>query len=120
MKEKTPSGGVALDLVKVFDMVPYELVFDLFAHLGLPETMVRPLRGFYREVECRFAMGTTLGKRFRKTAGVFQGDPMSMIKVVGLTAVLAVAPANRLAGHFHDTYGQAKVASTWGPEIIRN
>ena len=69
-------AGIALDLVKFFDMVPFEQVFDLFEHLGLPLPLARALRGFYREVECRFAIGTTLGAVFRKTSGVFQGVPV--------------------------------------------
>ena len=72
-------------------MVPFEQVFDLFEHLGLPLPLARALRGFYREVECRFALGTTLGEVFRKTSGLFQGDPFSMMLILGLTAVWAEA-----------------------------
>ena len=84
-------AGIALDLVKFFDLVPYELLFSLFEHLGMPPEVLRALRGFYREVECRFALGEVLGRWFRKTSGLFQGDPFAMLLILGLTAVLALA-----------------------------
>ena len=64
---------------------------DCYFRLGMPEELVRALLGYYREVECRFAIGNTLGQVFRKTSGVFQGDPFSMLLILGLTAVWAEA-----------------------------
>ena len=62
-----------LDLVKAFDRVPRELLWELLAKFGVPAKLVRLLKALHRDVTVKFEVdGIT--HEIKCTIGVKQGD----------------------------------------------
>ena len=83
--------GVSIDFSKAFDRVPWEHVFELGKHAGLPEEILRPLRGMYASLRRHFRLGGMVGESFSSTNGILQGCPLSIILLNLLMQVWATA-----------------------------
>merc|ERR1712138_140843 len=78
-----------MGLQKAFELCPTEITMRLLEHTGMPKPIVKALRGFYSGIKCVFAHGGVVGEWFRKTAGLFQGCPWSMLAMSNMTTVWA-------------------------------
>ena len=74
-----PLFGFSLDFAKAFDRVPVDLVMHLGERAGLPQGLLRGLRGMYTQLERRFRVGRGVGTAFRSTNGIMQGCPLSVV-----------------------------------------
>ena len=62
-----------IDLVKAFDRVPRELLWDILSKFGVPEKLVRVLRALHHRVEVKFSI-CNITKTITCIIGVKQGD----------------------------------------------
>ena len=85
--DDTPVYLASFDYQKCFDRVPQEIMFQLVERLGLPDNMMRPIRGIYKKLGRRFKLPAGLGKEWFATNGILQGCPLSVIFLNALVAV---------------------------------
>jgi hypothetical protein len=50
-----------MDLVKAFDTIDRELMFQILSKFGIPESMIYVIRRLYDESEIKLSMGTEKG-----------------------------------------------------------
>eukprot|EP01063_Lacrimia_lanifica_P009520 TRINITY_DN164_c3_g1_i2.p1 TRINITY_DN164_c3_g1~~TRINITY_DN164_c3_g1_i2.p1 ORF type:complete len:1828 (+),score=137.10 TRINITY_DN164_c3_g1_i2:784-6267(+) len=82
-----PLNPACFDFAKCFDSVPVEVVFALAEELGMPETVRRPLMGVYDQLRRRYRVPGGVGEEFRASAGIVQGDALSVLLINLLLAV---------------------------------
>ena len=85
--DNTPIYLASFDYQKCFDRVPQEIMFRLVEQLGLPQNMMRPIRGMYKKLGRRFKLPAGLGQEWFATNGILQGCPLSVIFLNALVAV---------------------------------
>jgi len=73
-REHNPETWVLfLDLVKAFDMVPRELLWNTLERFGVPLKLISVLRAMHKSIEVLFEVDG-LKRRLSSTIGVKQGD----------------------------------------------
>ena len=74
---------------KCFDTLPTEISHGVLRELGMDERVVRPLEGFYEQLSSRLVLNGAVGRPGHRERGAFQGDPLAMLKLNGVSAPLA-------------------------------
>ena len=74
--------GLSTDVEKAFNMMKREPVFQVSAHLGLPERIIRPWRGFLARFRRRFQVHNQLSQAHLSNTGFPEGCPMSVTAMV--------------------------------------
>ena len=69
--------GAAVDFAKAFDNVPTAIGLAILRRMGLDVRVLAPLTTMYASLKRRFKIKGFLGKMFRATNGIMQGDPLS-------------------------------------------
>jgi hypothetical protein len=83
-----PTWALFVDLVKAFDTVNHELLFQLLARYGVPANLVNAVRRMYNNVRVKLQVGKE--KMFVPyTIGVQQGDNMAPVLFVFLMQAFA-------------------------------
>ena len=73
-REHNPETWVLfLDLVKAFDMVPRELLWNTLERFGVPLKLISVLRAMHKSIEVLFEVDG-IKRRLSSTIGVKQGD----------------------------------------------
>ena len=74
----TPSHVIYVDLVKAYDTVNHELLFEILARYGAPSEYINVIRRLYSNLEVKIKIGSEK-ETIPQTVGVRQGDPMSPV-----------------------------------------
>ena len=78
-----------LDLVKAFDRVPRELLWEVLCIFGVPDKLVRLLKTLHANVEIKFVVND-ITKRIESIIGVKQGDILGpLLFIFYLDAVIS-------------------------------
>jgi hypothetical protein len=77
-KHMLPTWALFVNLVKAFDTINRELMFQILSNFGIPESMIYVIRRLYDENEIKLSMGTKKGS-VKNTMGVKQGDAMAAV-----------------------------------------
>jgi hypothetical protein len=56
-----PTWALFVDLVKAFDTIDRELMFQILSKFGIPESMIYVIRRLYDETEIKISMGAEKG-----------------------------------------------------------
>jgi hypothetical protein len=91
-----------VDLVKAFDTIDRELLFEILAKFGIPQSMIFVIRRLYDETEIKISVGTEKGN-IKNTMGVKQGDAMA--------AVLFILVMQAMAETLTPLWEQANIAT---------
>jgi hypothetical protein len=83
-KHMLPTWALFVDLVKAFDTIDRELMFQILSKFGIPESMIYVIRRLYDENEIKLSMGTEKG-----TIGVQQGDAMAAVLFIIVMQAMA-------------------------------
>jgi hypothetical protein len=66
-------------LVKAFDAIDRELMFQILAKFGIPESMIYVIRRLYDENKIKLSMGIMEKGSVKNTIGVTQGNDMAAV-----------------------------------------
>jgi hypothetical protein len=67
-----------IDLVKAFDTIDRELLFEILSKFGIPQSMIYVIRRLYTDMEIKISVGTEKGS-VKNSMGVKQGDAMAAV-----------------------------------------
>jgi hypothetical protein len=77
-----------VDLVKAFDTIDRELLFEILAKFGIPQSMIYVIRRLYDDTEIKISVGTEKGS-IENTMGVKQGDAMAAVLFILVMQAMA-------------------------------
>jgi exonuclease III len=77
-----------VDLVKAFDTIDRELLFEILAKFGIPQSMIYVIRRLYDETEIKISVGTEK-ENIKNTMGVKQGDAMAAVLFILVMQAMA-------------------------------
>ena len=80
-------GGIGLDYIKCFDLIPQAQLLWLAAEMGMEAGVLRAVAAMYRQLRRCFKLVGCLGSFFAATNGILQGCPLSVIFINLLTTV---------------------------------
>jgi hypothetical protein len=83
-----PTWALFVDLVKAFDTIDRELMFQILAKFGIPESMIYVIRRLYDENQIKLSMGTEMGC-VKNTIGFNQGYAMSAVLFIIVMQAMA-------------------------------
>ena len=84
LRDKCPRGGISLDIIKAFNNVPRAPAAAILRHLGIPSDVVGLWQDFLSKSQRCPVFAGGLGSPFGATTGVPEGDPLSVLAMVGL------------------------------------
>ena len=70
-------AGFSTDIVKAFENLPRQPLFEVASGLGFPAAVLRPWSHFLSQLQRRFVVRQTVGKPIRASSGFPEGDPLS-------------------------------------------
>ncbi|CAE7562454.1 unnamed protein product [Symbiodinium microadriaticum] len=79
-----PLVGYCTDVVKAFNVLPRQPVFDVAEWIGLPLSLIKPWQSFLGRLERRFLIRQSVGTPLRSTCGFPEGCGLS---TVGMSVV---------------------------------
>ncbi|XP_066913064.1 uncharacterized protein [Clytia hemisphaerica] len=79
-----------LDLVKAFDRVPCELLWEVLYIFGVPDKLVRLLQSLHANVEVKFVING-IAKRIESIIGVKQGDILGPLLFIFYLAAVMIS-----------------------------
>ncbi|XP_066921310.1 uncharacterized protein [Clytia hemisphaerica] len=79
-----------LDLVKAFDRVPRELLWEVLYIFGVPDKLVRLLKSLHANVEVKFVVND-ITKRIESIIGVKQGDILGPLLFIFYLAAVMIS-----------------------------
>jgi hypothetical protein len=77
-----------VDLVKAFDTIDRELMFQILSKFGIPESMIYVIRRLYDDNEIKISVGAKKGS-VKNTVGVKQGDTMAAVLFILVMQAMA-------------------------------
>jgi hypothetical protein len=77
-----------VDLVKAFDTIDRELMFQILAKFGIPKSIIYVIQRLYDKNEIKLSMGTEKGS-VKNTIGVKQGDAMAAVLFIIVMQAMA-------------------------------
>jgi hypothetical protein len=83
-----PTWTLFVHLVKAFDTIDRELMFQILSTFGIPESMIYMIWRLYDEIEIKLSMGTEKDS-MKNMIGVKQGD--AMVTVLFIIVMQAMA-----------------------------
>lgn len=86
-ERRCPTGGIAFDFAKCFDLVPRMLAIRLLVEWGLDQGVAHALYRFYAVVIRRIRDGNALGEEMPSISSVAQGGPLSMMLLNALVTL---------------------------------
>jgi exonuclease III len=101
-KHMQPTWVLFVNLVKAFDTIDRELLFEILAKFGIPQSMIYVIRRLYADTEIKISVGTEKGS-IKNTMGVKQGDAMA--------AVLFILVMQAMAETLSPLWEDAKIAT---------
>jgi hypothetical protein len=90
-----------VDLVKAFDTIDRDLLFEILSKFGIPQLMIYVIQRLYNETEIKISVGSKKG-RIRNTMGIKQGD--------GMAAILFILMMQAMAESLTPLWDQANIA----------
>jgi hypothetical protein len=87
-KHMLPTWALFVDLVKAFDTIDREVMFQILAKFGIPESMIYVIQRLFNENKIKLSMGTEKGSA-KNTIGVKQGDAMAAVLFIIVMQVMA-------------------------------
>jgi hypothetical protein len=87
-KHRLPTWALFVSLVKAFDTINRELMFQILSKFSIPELMIYVIRRLYDENEIKLSMGAEKGS-VKNTIGVKQGDVMAAILFIIVMQAMA-------------------------------
>ena len=78
----TGVAGFSTDLVKAFNNLPREPIFQIGAHVGLPGELLTPWRGFVDGSVRHFLVRQAVSEGLESTCGFLEGCPLSPLAMV--------------------------------------
>jgi len=75
-------AGFVADLVKAFNRIPRDIVFELAEFLGVPESIVKPWKGMMGQFKREFKIAGHIGKPMASSTGFPEGDPLSILAMI--------------------------------------
>jgi hypothetical protein len=87
-KHMLPTWALFVDLVKAFDTIDRELMFQILAKFGIPESMIYVIRRLYDENQIKLSVGTEKGS-VKNTIGVKQGNDMAAVLFIIVMQAMA-------------------------------
>ena len=85
--KKQHLGGVSLDRKNFFDLLPFELCFQLLEYMGFPQFYIEVERAFYRQLTCLYKAVGALSEPGTRDNGFLQGCSFSLEASQALLAV---------------------------------
>ena len=73
-------GGTA-DIMKFFDQIPRELVYEMCRIAGMPSRILHTYKVYQEGLKVRNSLAGTLGKPYKQKASLPQGCPLSIMLV---------------------------------------
>ncbi len=97
-----PTWAIFVDLVKSFDTIDRELMFQILSNFGILKSMIYVIQRLYNENKIKLLMGTEKGS-VKNTIGVKQGNAMA--------AVLFIIVMQAMAKTLTPLWQQAEIAT---------
>ena len=84
LADKTQMGGFSFDVVKCFNQIPRVPLRRLLRHMGLPACLLHLWFDFLSKMERAPSFNGSIGTGLGSTTGVPEGDPLSVVAMVGI------------------------------------
>jgi hypothetical protein len=87
-KHTLPTRALFVNLVKAFDTVDRELMFQILAKCGIPESMIYVIRHLYDDNKIKISVGSEKGS-IKNTVSVKQGDAIAAVLFILVIQAIA-------------------------------